>query len=64
MDALIQDLRGALRTLRKSKGTPMVVLATLATGIATVTTIFSFVNSALLHDAQERDRSVGPSYVF
>jgi hypothetical protein len=40
-----QDIRHALRTLRKSAGMSLVAIVTLAVGIAVVTTIFSFVNS-------------------
>ena len=40
-----QDIRHALRTLRKSPGMSAVAIVTLAVGIAVVTTIFSFVNS-------------------
>jgi len=47
MSVLVQDLRSAFRGLRKSKGTTVIVLVTLTLGMATVTTIFSFVNSAL-----------------
>jgi putative ABC transport system permease protein len=45
---LLQDLRFALRTLRRTPAFPLAAIGTLAIGIAATTAIFSTVNAALL----------------
>lgn len=45
---MIADIRRAALSLTRSWGTTIVVVLTMAVGIAVLTTIFSFVNSALL----------------
>ena len=48
METFLQDLKFALRNLRRTPAFPLAAIATLALGIGATTAIFSTVNAALL----------------
>ena len=48
METLLQDVRFALRNLRRTPAFPLAAIATLALGVGATTAIFSTVNAALL----------------
>src|SRR5271169_1030727 len=59
--SLINDIRHSLRMMMRNRGFTLVAVATLAIGIATSTTVFSWIDAVLLrplHGVREPERLV------
>ncbi len=55
IDAFVQDVRYAMRTLNRQRGWAAVAIATFALGIGATTAVYSVVNSLVLHPLAYRD---------
>src|ERR1700677_1474009 len=64
MEALLQDVRYAVRQLRKAPGFTTVAILTLALGIGANTAIYSIIHGALQLPYASADRMVAPTNVY
>ncbi len=63
LDSIVQDIRFAIRSLRRSPGVSLTAIATMAVGIGVNATVFSVTNTVLFKGFPSVDRNDGILYL-